>query len=323
MHAVARAWGTVLRAPVRGPEEDFFESGGDSLKAISFIVELEGALGLALSPTLLNEAPKFGPLCELLKESRAPASGVLVTLKPGANRPPLFFIHGAGGNVREIQPTARRMQYPGAVIGVRARGLAGGEVPHTSVEAMALDYLSAIKERQPAGPYYLCGYSVGGVIAFEMARRLLESGDEVAFVGLFDSLMSPVRWPLRAWPRIAGGHLVRLSRRLFASSRTETRRAPPPPASVWGYLRVAPRRAIRVAASALLASARYRAGFYPGRLTLFTPAERERSLPALDEIWRKHAGSLSLIETNGNHATMLAEEHAEATAACLTGCLLS
>jgi hypothetical protein len=51
---------------------------------------------------------------------------------------------------------------------------------------------------------------------------------------------------------------------------------------------------------------------------LFTPAEREPGLPSLQEIWRAHAGSITLVETPGSHATMLAEENAEATAAFLT-----
>jgi pimeloyl-ACP methyl ester carboxylesterase len=120
-----------------------------------------------------------------LRERRAPGSTPLITLKEGDGLPPIFFIHGVGGNLVEILPTARRVTYPGAVIGVRARGVIRGETPHTSIEAMAADYLREIKKRQPNGPYYLCGYSSGGLAAFEIARRLSESGDEVGLVGLF------------------------------------------------------------------------------------------------------------------------------------------
>ena len=148
--------------------------------------------------TLINEASRFDRLCHALKEGRPPAAAPLVTLKEGDGLPPVFFIHGVGGNVVEILPTARRLAYGGAVIGIRARGAVRGETPHTSIEAMAADYLREIKARQPNGPYYLCGYSSGGLAAFEIARRLSESGDDVGFVGLFDTAMSPVRWPLRA-----------------------------------------------------------------------------------------------------------------------------
>ena len=208
---VARVWQQVLLVPVRAAEDDFFDSGGDSLKAITFVIELERALGLEISLTLINEAPRFDQLCQALSERRAPGSTPLVTLKAGDGLPPVFFIHGVGGNVVEILPAARRMTYPGAVIGIRARGVVRGEVPHTSIEAMAADYLREIKERQPNGPYYLCGYSSGGLVAFEMARRLSESGDEVGLVGLFDTTMSPVRWPLRAWLSIIARRIALLA----------------------------------------------------------------------------------------------------------------
>ena len=146
---IARVWQTVLRVPVARPEDDFFDAGGDSLQAITFIVELESALGLELSPTLLNEAPRFGQLCEILRQHRAPGYVQFVSLKAGEGSPPVFFIHGVGGNVVEILPTARRMTYPGPVIGIQARGLTSGETPHTSVEVMAKEYLREIKARQP------------------------------------------------------------------------------------------------------------------------------------------------------------------------------
>ena len=319
---VARVWHQVLLVPVRSAEDDFFDSGGDSLNAITFVIELERALGLEISLTLINEAPRFDQLCQALSERRAPGSTPLVTLKAGDSLPPVFFIHGVGGNVVEILPAARRVTYPGAVIGIRARGVVRGEVPHTSIEAMAADYLREIKERQPNGPYYLCGYSSGGLVAFEMARRLSESGDDVGLVGLFDTTMSPVRWPLRAWLSI----LARRIALLAAALRTTPIRTWPAKLRksaerlrAWhGTLGAAPSIAIRVAASALIASAKYHPGFYRGQLTLFSPAGREPGLPSLESIWRTHARTVVVVETAGTHATMLSTLHAETTAACVT-----
>src|SRR5205823_6272655 len=115
---VARVWQHVLLVPVRATDDDFFDSGGDSLNAITFVLELERALGLEISLTLINEAPRFDQLCQALRERRAPGSSPLVTLKPGDSLPPIFFIHGLGGNVVEMLPAARRVTYPGAVIGI-------------------------------------------------------------------------------------------------------------------------------------------------------------------------------------------------------------
>jgi amino acid adenylation domain-containing protein len=325
---VARIWQEALQVPVGSPEDDFFESGGDSLKAIVFILELERALGMELSLTLLTEAPKFGRLCEALREHRATSYVPLVILKPGDGSPPVFIIHGLGGNVAGLFPMARRMPYPGAVIGIQARGLAGQLPPHSTVEAMAAEYLRVVKARQPNGPYNLCGYSFGGVVAFEMARRLRDSGDEVALAGLFDTTMSPLRWPLRSWLSIVRRGVVRFCGAVNTAP-LHTR-----PAAVWkmarraceslrGYLRCSPARVLRVKASALLASARYRPGFYPGELTLFTPAEREPGLPSPQAIWRQHAGALSIVEIAGGHRSIFSALNAESAAATLTDCLLA
>ena len=286
------------------------------------MIELERALELEISLTLINEAPRFDQLCQALRERRAPGSTPLMTLKAGDGLPPIFFIHGVGGNLVEILPTARRVTYPGAVIGIRARGVVRGEVPHTSIEAMAADYLREIKERQPNGPYYLCGYSSGGLVAFEIARRLSESGDEVGLVGLFDTTMSPVRWPLRAWLSIIARRMARLAAALRATPiRTwpATLRKSAERLRAWrGTLGAAPSIAIRVAASALIASAKYHPGFYRGQLTLFSPAGREPGLPSLESVWRKHARTVVVVETAGTHLTMLSTLHAETTAACVT-----
>lgn len=324
---VARVWQEVLQVPVGGPEDDFFDAGGDSLKALQFILDLERTLGLELSLTLITEAPKFARLCEILKGHRTTRYVPLVALKPGDGSPPVFIIHGLGGNVAGLVPMSRRMTYPGAVFGIQACGLAGKDPPHATVEAMAAEYLREVKARQPDGPYNLCGYSFGGLVAFEMARRLRNSGDEVALVGLFDTLMSPLRWPLHSWLSIVRGRVVRFAAGVIAAPIHAW------PAMAWkmgccacarlrGFLKSAPARVLTVKASALIASARYRPGFYPGELTLFTPAEREPGLPSLQAIWRKHATALSIVETAGDHWTMFSAPNAESTAASLTRCLL-
>ncbi len=317
---VAQVWQHVLRTPVRGPEDDFFEAGGDSLKAIAFMMELERALDLELSLTLITEAPKFAALCEAVREHRTARYNPLVPLKAGEGLPPVFFIHGVGGSVARLIPIARRMTYSGPIIGIQARGLAGKQPPHASVEEMAAEYLKEVKARQPRGPYYLCGYSFGGLVAFEMARRLRESGDEVGLVGLFDTMMSPLRWPLRSWLSIVRRRMVQFAAGACAAP---IRTWPAAVGKMAGRLRERLQgyrltSALKVTVSLLTASARYRPGFYPGELTLFSPAGREPGLPSLQAIWSKHARALSVVETAGTHSTMLSAPNAEFAAASLT-----
>jgi thioesterase domain-containing protein/acyl carrier protein len=313
---VAQVWQTVLRAPVGGPEDDFFAAGGDSLKAITLTIELERALGLELSLTLINEAPKFASLCDALRQQRTARYVPIILLKAGEGLSPVFFIHGVGGNVTELFPIARSMTYPGPVFGIQARGLARQQRPHTTVEAMASEYLQAIKTRQPDGPYYLCGYSFGGLVAFEMAQRLRDSGDEVGLVGLFDTMPSAVGWPLPVW-------LAWVRRRMDRFAAQVTGPSPQTwpadrPAPLPGFLKSAPASVVKVAASTLIASARYRPGFYQGELKLFIPAERDPALPSPQAFWSRHARALSIVGTAGGHLTMLSMPNAESAAASLT-----
>lgn len=338
--AAAQAWREALGAPAPGPETDFFDAGGDSLNALTLTLALERALGLELPVTLIHEAPSFGALCAALRRQGDPGYVPLVLLKAGEGAPPVFFVHGVGGNVADLFPIARRMAYPGAVIGIQARGLAGGAAPHPTVEAMAACYLEAVKARQPSGPYHLCGYSFGGLVAFEMARRLAATGDDIGLVGLFDTTPSPLGWPRALWLGLMQRRLGRLERGAIAApARTWPRQAwaaaaraadrlrdllaqtlpgaPPPPA----FLKSAPAAVLKVAASGMLASARYRPGVYPGELTLFTPAGRDPGLPPPQAIWRRHARAVTVVDTAGGHFTMLAAANAEGAAAALTRCL--
>jgi amino acid adenylation domain-containing protein len=334
--AVARVWEKVLGAPAATPEADFFRSGGDSLRAITLISELELELGVQLPLTLINEAPTVVALGEALRTGRAAAYTPLAPLKAGEGYPPLFFVHGVGGNVTEIMPIARNLSYPGAVIGIQARGLAGPEPPHASVEAMAEAYVAAVKARQPHGPYQLCGYSFGGLVAFEMACRMNRSGDQVALVGLFDTLPDIRSWPAPALLGFLAARLIgrlrgltghpaggartfagpagrRLAGRLFAKGNPDASGESPVP----GFLAAAPASVRKVGRVALAASSRYRPGSYPGEIRLFVPTRRDPALPAPAALWRRHARRVTVVPIVGDHASMISEANAAALSAHL------
>jgi thioesterase domain-containing protein len=155
---------------------------------------------------------------------------------------------------------------------------------------------------------------------------LHESGDKIGLVGLFDTKMSPVRWPLRTWLAISARRMALLVAAFGGAvsirSWPSTLRKSAERLRAWRVsIGAAPSIGVRVAASALIASAKYHAGFYRGELTLFSPASREPGLPSLESIWRKHARTVVVVETPGTHLTMLSPRHAEATAACVTRCL--
>ncbi len=116
---------------------------------------------------------------------KRPAFSPLVPLKTGVPGRPLFCVHPVGGNVLCYADLARRLDRP--VYGLQSLGLGGGE-PQESVEAMAAAYAAEVARVQPEGPLALAGWSIGGAIAWEMARQLTQDGREVSLLALIDSL---------------------------------------------------------------------------------------------------------------------------------------
>jgi thioesterase domain-containing protein len=125
----------------------------------------------------------------------------LVQLREGAEDAPLFLFSGGDGNPHGLTALASRMRNFRAVIGVDfCRRDNHGRLPST-VEIMADLSCSAIRTRQPRGPYHIAGYSFGGLVAIEVARLLRESGEEIALLGLIDTLFDHRFWPMRVFLR--------------------------------------------------------------------------------------------------------------------------
>jgi acyl carrier protein len=97
---VAQVWQELLQTPVTGLEDDFFEVGGDSLKAITFAIDLERALGLELSLTLIT-GRRSSADCARPQESITRPLRSAGSLKPGERLTPVFIIHGVGGASRD------------------------------------------------------------------------------------------------------------------------------------------------------------------------------------------------------------------------------
>jgi amino acid adenylation domain-containing protein len=111
----------------------------------------------------------------------------LVRLREGGPKPPFFLIHPMGGGVFCYRELASQLGDEQPVYGLQARGLGADEPLDETVEAMATTYLEEVRRVQPEGPYRLGGWSLGGMIAFEIARRLAEQGEPVTLLALLDA----------------------------------------------------------------------------------------------------------------------------------------
>ncbi len=185
---LVQIWEEVLNAKPIGVRDNFFDLGGHSLLAVKLFSRIEQATGSALSMTTLFDTATVEQQAELLSIPRPVACVTsLVPIQPQGHRPPLFCVHPWGGNVLCYSELAKHLGLDQPVYGLQARGIEQMRNPHTSIEAMAADYLAEIRGLQPEGPYHLCGWSSGGLIAFEMARQLEEQGRSVGLLALIDA----------------------------------------------------------------------------------------------------------------------------------------
>jgi len=112
---------------------------------------------------------------------------LLVPLQAEGTKPTFFGPHASGGSVWCYKELVQALGNDQPFYGVQPRPAENGLMYHNEIEAMASDYVEAIRGYQPNGPYWLTGWSMGGVIAYEMARQLQEQGQQIAMLALIDA----------------------------------------------------------------------------------------------------------------------------------------
>ena len=201
-------WERVLRRPAVQQDDNFFDLGGDSLLAVELFAEIERVCGREMAPVTIYCAPTISALAAVLDEPTAPRFPPLLQLKAGTGGSPIFLAHGLAGTAMDFYQLVKYVQTQRPVYGMQAKGTDGVEEPFESVEDLAQYHLEAIKEIQPHGPYYLVGYSLGGLVTLEMAQRLTAQGEKVALLALLETYPHPRFLSLRQRVRLA----IRLAR---------------------------------------------------------------------------------------------------------------
>ncbi|WP_289500830.1 amino acid adenylation domain-containing protein [Gloeocapsopsis sp. IPPAS B-1203] len=187
-------WEQVLKTYPVGVRDNFFELGGNSLLAARLFSRIEEMFSEKLPLATLFQAPTIEQLaCILQEKGRNTSWKSLVAIQPKGSKPPFFFVHTKGGNVLGYRSLAHYLgDQP--FYGLQAKGLDGKQTPHTRIEEMAADYIREIQELQPFGPYFIGGYSFGGLIAYEMARQLQAQGQKIAALVLVDTYNRQGLW---------------------------------------------------------------------------------------------------------------------------------
>jgi amino acid adenylation domain-containing protein len=185
---LARTWAEVLGLERVGRHDNFFALGGHSLLVLKAIGLLR-QVGLKLSVTELFDHPSVEALAASMQRAAADAADAGAIVVREGTRSPLFLVHDGYGDELYFHALARHLPGDLPVYGLPSVPL--GAPPLTGMASMAARMIDLIVQSQPSGPYRLAGWSFGGVLAYEIARQLIERGETVAFLGLIDS-HSPV-----------------------------------------------------------------------------------------------------------------------------------
>ncbi|MFI5421605.1 MAG: alpha/beta fold hydrolase, partial [Nitrososphaerales archaeon] len=184
-------WEKVLKVKPVGVTDDFFDLGGHSLLALRVSVEIEKQCQIKLPLASLFTTSTIRELAATLRESlgtkTASAWSSFVVMQPQGTKPPLFLVHGAGGNLLLYRALAKRLAPDFPLYGFQSLGLDGESQPLKTIEEMAAHYVRELRSFQPHGPYHLGGYCMGGTISYEMARILTSEGEQVPLVAMLDT----------------------------------------------------------------------------------------------------------------------------------------
>ena len=344
---VANWWKELLGLTEIDIRANFFEVGGQSLSAIRLLAKIKKLYGIDLNPGIMFEVPTIEGLANLIRNGdRESRHSSVISIRSIGSKPPLFLIHAVGGRLIGYNDLVKCLSSHQAVCGVQF-DFAATHSSQMRMDYLAAHYMSEMRAAQPEGPYYLLGYSFGGLMAFEIAQQLCAAGEAVAFLGMLDT------WQ----PRYLRSKRVSSRKRLIKELELRIVRAKnlldsSGPSSLKGKLQerglrfwndftgmglrsiystcgafglAVPRMVQRPQDVNWYALARYAVREYPGRITLFRATE---GIGAVDERYGEELGwngiaklGTEVHEIPGSHLELMREPNVRIVAQKLGACL--
>ncbi len=214
--AVTTIFSSVFEGEPMTADTDFFDAGGDSLRAVALVSVLENEFGRRVAIGELIDAPTPRMLAARLDAApvvvdgkpvataseraavardrvvRA-AGGLVEWLRSSGSQRPLIVLPPGGGNLLRYAPLVKTLDSDIPVVGIRLPGADARSEIVDSIAAQAATMLEALDSAIDHGPYRLLGWSTGGLLAWEIARLLQARGDDVEIVAMVDTVMAGLK----------------------------------------------------------------------------------------------------------------------------------
>lgn len=338
---LATIWADFLGIERVGIHDNFFELGGHSLLALRLFAKIEKVFGRTFSLATLFEAPTVKDLAHVIDRKQSLAAGsCLVPIQPQGSKPPLFLLHARGTSVLVYRDLANYLGTERPVYGIQPQGLNGEAEILTTVQEMAAYYIQEIRKIQPVGPYLLGGYSFGGELAFEMSRQLLQQGEKVDKLILFDcnGPNSSKRLPFSQRTIIHFNNLLERKHNYLIEKAVAWQRWLQQD-SQYNFQKLSAKvlqnfnlplslrlQSIFIEDRNEQASKNHHPQFYPGKVTLMRTVgtlggvglERDKYLG-----WKDLVGQIDIYPVPGHHLSMFEEPHVRQLAEAVKSCLNS
>ncbi|POF28895.1 thioesterase domain-containing protein [Roseibium marinum] len=305
-------------------------------KLLAFIQGVHGRLGIELNVNSVYLYKSVGELAEAVCRGVHNDVPKLLKLSDGGTQPPMIIFAGGVSCFLEIKSLLQGITHEGAIYGMNLTDFDFPNVRPATVSDEIDACLAELERQGIDGPVCVLGYSLGGIFALELARKLRASGREIRLLGLIDTPQSEHVWPLPVWI----GYVLHRLRRRLRKVKAGLRASRTSPVSVSQKTEIQPRRMLlhrlrplifrfcspksdiypelapewvggytpdyqRVGTQLLRMKGLYRPTVYDGRLVYYRakggdPTECDQRL-----IWQPFLPNAEWVDVRGNHLSVI------------------
>ena len=310
-------WARHLDGCEFGVDDDFFECGGHSLLAVRLMVDVERELGVRVRlDTMFERGATVAGMAAVIEgaAAKAPLDVIGASEDGRAALPYLFFVQPDESTMLTLRHFTRSLAPGHRVVGLLPERVNGRFKRSTTIEQLAGPLVASIRRQQPAGPYYVAGFSLGGLLAYEVAGRLEASGEQVAWLGILDCAGDPAIFQRLLWQHSVPGRVAslfnRAARREFLTQGSDLlTRALRSPGVRLGLFPEPPKDDFDWRGAMALGSG-YRCRPHSIPVELFVSANSVEMMGSSTLGWDKvHRGTITSHSIPGDHLAMVTEPH--------------